>query len=168
MDSLRRIGCIVRIISAPQAYTHILNVLDNLYGLSWHRSALIASRAAWAGDKRRPVPWQITQILCVKYIKYERISLRRWNYSNYAPNTPQWVYSVRANVNKRTDVDWLLDCFLLSLELMSELQTTWAFCRRARRRCGMILCERDPISRYRWREWKVTAQKIPAILTLND
>ena len=32
---------------------------------------------------------EITQILYVKYVKYERISLRRWNYSNYAPNTPQ-------------------------------------------------------------------------------
>ena len=30
-----------------------------------------------------------SQILFMKHIKYERISLRRWNYSNYAPNTPQ-------------------------------------------------------------------------------
>ena len=76
----------------------------------------------------RLLTWQITQILYFKYIKYERISLRRWNYSNYAPNTPHWVYSVRAKVNKRTEVDWLLDWFLLSLELRSRMQTTWAFC----------------------------------------
>ena len=78
----------------------------------------------------RLLTWQITQILYFKYIKYERISLRRWNYSNYAPNTPHWVYSVRAKVNKRTEVDWLLDWFLLSLELRSRMQTTWAFCDR--------------------------------------
>ena len=31
-----------------------------------------------AGDKRRTVWWQIGQILYVKHIKYECISLRRW------------------------------------------------------------------------------------------
>ena len=41
----------------------------------------------------RLLTWQITQILYFKYIKYERISLRRWNYSNYAPNTPHWGQS---------------------------------------------------------------------------
>ena len=60
---------------------------------------------SWAslaeGAKRRPVMWQITQILYEKYAKYEHISLRRWNYSNYAPNTPQWVYSVRGDKNRK-------------------------------------------------------------------
>ena len=32
---------------------------------------------------------KIMQILYVKHVKYVRISLRRLNYSNYAPNTPQ-------------------------------------------------------------------------------
>ena len=32
---------------------------------------------------------KIIQILYVKHVKYVRISLRRFNYSNYAPNTPQ-------------------------------------------------------------------------------
>ena len=46
-----------------------------------------------AGPRDLGVKWQITQILYFKYIKYERISLRRWKYSNYAPNTPQWQRS---------------------------------------------------------------------------
>ena len=32
---------------------------------------------------------KIISILYVKYVKYMRISLRRFNYSNYTPNTPQ-------------------------------------------------------------------------------
>ena len=36
---------------------------------------------------------KIIQISYVNYVKYEHISLRRLNYSNYAPNTPQWQRS---------------------------------------------------------------------------
>ena len=48
-----------------------------------------------------PMIRKIIQILYVKHVKYVRISLRRLNYSNYAPNTPQWVYSVRGDTNRK-------------------------------------------------------------------
>ena len=34
-----------------------------------------------------------SKILQILYVEYVRISLRRLNYSNYAPNTPQWQRS---------------------------------------------------------------------------
>ena len=54
IDSLRRIGCIVKIILVPQAYTLILYVLyvKKLCHLSRHRSADIASLFVGSGGRK--------------------------------------------------------------------------------------------------------------------
>ena len=61
----------------------------------WDFSRTNHSCAQWRQSCRLRILYSELQqqILYVKYVNYERISLRRLNYSNYAPNTPQWQRS---------------------------------------------------------------------------
>ena len=128
---LWRIGCIVKIIPAPQAYisqSHRpawgqarpeTDTFDSK--ICWPRSVVLGPCGArsWNRAKHhwlRPTNFEIKRI-CLgprlapgRPMRLWNISLRRWNYSNYAPNTLQWQRSACQWQGQQT----LFQIFILS------------------------------------------------------
>ena len=128
---LWRIGCIVKIIPAPQAYisqSHRpawgqarpeTDTFDSKICWPWSVVLGPCGARSWNRAKHhwlRPTNFEIKRI-CLgprlapgRPVRLWNISLRRWNYSNYAPNTLQWQRSACQWQGQQT----LFQIFILS------------------------------------------------------